>query len=307
MSLKALANKIASMTNMEKITSSMKMVAAAKMKGTELRLEAGKPFGQRIVAAAFPQPTVDEETLDEDAAAQMVTDSDTNAFVVISSDRGLCGGVNSAVVKCTKAAMEKLAAEGKADAAAINIVGDKARGGLERVFPGNLGCTMDETWAEPPSFAMASAITSRVLASEADRVHVVFNTFKSAIAYQPTIFNCENYHAFNEKALDSDGPIYPAHLEDYEFEPENSTEALQNMYEFALAGAVFNGMIEGQASEESSRMAAMDNASKNAVSAPLSLPPPLLPAGTEHADYQHTYPSLPAPPFRTFSLFCLPG
>lgn len=264
MSLKALANKIASMTNMEKITSSMKMVAAAKMKGTELRLAAGRVFGSRIVAAAFPQPEVGEEALEDDIAAQLVTDSDTNAFVVISSDRGLCGGVNSSVVKCTKAAMEKLDAEGKAAAATINVVGDKARGGLERVYGANLACTMDETWVEVPSFAIASAITSRVLATDADRVHIVFNTFKSAIAYTPTIFNCENYHAFNEKALDSDGPIYPAHLEDYEFEPENSTEALQNMYEFALAGAVFNGMIEGQASEESSRMAAMDNASKNA-------------------------------------------
>ena len=104
MSLKALANKIASMTNMEKITSSMKMVAAAKMKGTEMRLNAGKAFGGRVVAAAFPQPDVDEETLEEDVAAQLVTDSDTNAFLIISSDRGLCGGVNSAVVKCTKAA-----------------------------------------------------------------------------------------------------------------------------------------------------------------------------------------------------------
>lgn len=267
MSLKILANKIASMTNMEKITSSMKMVAAAKMKGTESRLAAGRVFGSRVSAAAFPQTvdyTVDE--LEEDASVQMVTDSEKNSFIVLSSDKGLCGGVNTQVSKLTRLAMEKLAAEGKASDATINVVGDKARGTLERMFADNLVCTMDESWQEDPSFANASAIVSRALVSEADRMHIVFNTFKSAIAYQPTIFNAVNYHKFNDEALESGADvIYPEHLEEYEFEPENSTEALQNMYEFALSGAVYNGMIEAQASEESSRMAAMDNASKNAA------------------------------------------
>ena len=106
---------------------------------------------------------------------------------------------------------------------------------------------MDETWQEDPSFAGAAAIVSRALVSEADRVHIVFNTFESAIAYQPTIFNAVNYHKFNDEALESGADvIYPAHLEEYEFEPENSTEALQNMYEFSLTGAVYNGMIEGK-------------------------------------------------------------
>ena len=125
-------------------------------------------------AAAFPQ-TVDytEEELEEDPSVQMVTDSEKNSFIVVSSDKGLCGGVNSQVSKLTRLAMEKLAAEGKAADATINVVGDKARGTLERLFPNNLACTMDETWQEDPSFAGAAAIVSRALVSGGSRSHRV--------------------------------------------------------------------------------------------------------------------------------------
>ena len=263
MALKILQQKIVSFTNMEKITSSMKMVAAAKMKGTETRLKGGKAFGARVTFAAFPQETWTDDQLEDDVTIGLNTESDHNSFLTICSDRGLCGGVNTQVSKATRLSMDKLLAEGKDGT--INIFGEKARGTLERFFPDKLGCTMDEGWQEVPSFAVASAVVSRLLVENPDRVHIVFNKFKSAIAYQPTIFNCENYHKFNETALEAGSDIiYPAHLADYEFEPENSTESLQNMYEFSLAGATYFGMIESQASEESSRMAAMDNASKNA-------------------------------------------
>ena len=264
MSLKALANKIQSMTNMQKITSSMKMVAAAKMKGTETRKKAGAVFGDRISKAAFPQPFFTPEELEDDATLPLIMESEQNTFLTICSDRGLCGGVNTQAAKTTRLAIEKLEAEGKS--VEINVFGEKARATLERNMADKLVCTMDEVWQEMPSFAMASCATTRALTNNPDRVHLVYNKFKSAIAYQPTIFNMENYYKFNETALESGSDvIYPEHLAEYEFEPENSTESLQNMFEFSMAGSVFMGMIEGQASEESSRMAAMDNASKNAT------------------------------------------
>jgi F-type H+-transporting ATPase subunit gamma len=263
MALKILQQKIVSMTNMEKITSSMKMVAAAKMKGTETRLAAGKLFAQRTTFAAFPQQTYTDDELEEDITIGLNMESEDNSFLVISSDRGLCGGVNTQVSKLARLSMDKLLAEGKQGS--INIFGEKSRGTLERFYPEKLGCTMDEGWQEVPSFAIASAVVSRLLVENPDRVHIIFNKYKSAIAYQPTVYNCENYHKFNETALEAGSDvIYPEHLADYEFEPENSTESLQNMFEFSLAGATYYGMIEAQASEESSRMAAMDNASKNA-------------------------------------------
>jgi len=263
MSLKALANKIQSMTNMAKITSSMKMVAAAKMKGTELRLNAGKVFATRVSNAAFPQKQYTLDELEEDVTIQLNKESQTNSFLTICSDRGLCGGVNTQVAKATKLSVEQLAEEGKSSE--INIFGEKARSTLTRFHGDKLQCTMDEGYKENPSFAIASAAATRVLTSNPDRVHVIFNKYINAASYQPTIFNCENYYKFNEDALEAGSDvIYPAHLEAYEFEPENSTESLQNMYEFSLAGSIYYGLIEGQASEESSRMAAMDNASKNA-------------------------------------------
>merc|ERR1719353_787056 len=110
---------------MAKITSSMKMVAAAKMKGTEMRLNAGKVFATRVSNAAFPQGkqyTLDE--LEEDITIQLNKESQTNSFLTICSDRGLCGGVNTQVAKATKLSVEQLAEEGKSSE--INIFGEKS-------------------------------------------------------------------------------------------------------------------------------------------------------------------------------------
>ena len=261
MALKALSLRIVSMQNMEKITSSMKMVAAAKMAGVEKRMRAGRPFGLRTCAAAFPQAEVEEDEFDPSYAFDP-EGGDVHHSLMITSDRGLCGGVNSVISKAARLAHGKL--DGKEHI--ISIVGDKGRGQIGRYLPENLKYTMDETWKNSPNFDQASAIADRVLAVDSDQVNIIFNAYESAISYKTTWINAKNF-AFtakqNEDAADGEG--IPEYLADYELEPENKVEALENLYEFSVASTIYWGMLEGATSEESSRMSAMENASKNAA------------------------------------------
>jgi len=260
MALKALSLRITSMQNMEKITSSMKMVAAAKMAGVEKRLIAGRPFGIRTSAAAFPQKEVEEDEFDPSYAFD-VEGGNVHHTLLITSDRGLCGGVNSVISKAGRLADAKL--DGKEHI--VSIVGDKGRGQIGRYLPEKLKYTLDETWKNAPSFDQAAAVADRVLAVDSDQVNVVFNAFESAISYNTTWINCQNFAYSakqNEDAADGDG--IPEYLADYELEPENKVEALENLYEFSVASTVYWSMLEAATSEESSRMSAMENASKNA-------------------------------------------
>ena len=119
---------------------------------------------------------------------------------------------------------------------------------------------------EPAKFDQAAAVADRVLAVDSEQVNVVFNEFESAISYNTRWINCPNFASLAEAkadAADGDDGV-PEYLQDYELEPENKVEALQNLYEFSVASTVLWAMLEGGASEESSRMQAMENASKNA-------------------------------------------
>jgi ATP synthase F1 gamma subunit len=261
MALKALSLKIISVTNIQKITSSMKMVAAAKMTGTEKRLKDGRPFGMRTSAAAFPQAT-DVEADDYDPSYMFTPETgNKHHTVLITSDRGLCGGVNSIVTKAARMAYDKV---DDSKSMVFSVVGDKGRGQLGRYFPEQLHYTMDETWKNPPNFDQACAITDRVLAVESDQVNIIFNKFVNQISYDTTWLNCANFAQTAALAEGGDDEGIPDYLADYELEPENKVEALQNLFEFSLASTVYWSMSEGGASEESSRMSAMENASKNA-------------------------------------------
>jgi len=239
----------------------MKMVAAAKMTGTEKRLNDGRPFGMRTSAAAFPQAT-DVEVDDFDPSYMFTPETgNKHHTVLITSDRGLCGGVNSVVTKSARMAYDKV---DDSKSMVFSIVGDKGRGQLGRYFPEQLHYTMDETWKNPPNFDQACAITDRVLAVDSDQVNIIFNKFVNQISYDTTWLNCANFAQTAALAEGGDDEGIPDYLADYELEPENKVEALQNLFEFSLASTMYWSMSEGSASEESSRMSAMENASKNA-------------------------------------------
>lgn len=254
---KQLRMQIASTTNIAKITSSMKMVAAAKMRGDEARLSAGRVFGA-IFSRVFSAPEGFEPS--ETRVAPEVPAK--RLLLVNSSDRGLCGGINSGVAKYARNMSVELTAEGSEFA--ISLTGDKARGQLARTHAQHFEDAFDEHNKQPVTFATVMAMCDDLATTDASAVDIIHNHYISAIAYEPAVKNIPNTNAYR---LDTEGTtpdLTPEHLEQYEFEPEDKAEALQSLFEFGLAGQLHTAIIDGNAAEQSSRMAAMDNASNNA-------------------------------------------
>lgn len=238
--------RITSTTNIQKITKSMKMVAAAKMKKEEERLKSSKSFGMifdRLFAAG-----ADSET----AGKEMV--------IPISSDRGLCGGVNTAVSRGTRNYTAELEAAGTEFQ--MFMVGDKSRSQLQRTHGKNfVGDVIDYT-KFGFNFTIASMCAARALAMPTvDTMTLVHNKFVSMIAYDTTTVTIPKMSA--EAAVDGEGGEESA-LAAYNFEPEAQDEVLENLQQFALAGALYSASVQANATEMSQRMSAMDNATTNA-------------------------------------------
>lgn len=241
---KQLKMRMISTTNIEKITKSMKMVSAAKLKGDQSRLSAAIPFAswaENITGARRVLEDLDVSDFPE-----------KNLIIIMTTDKGLCGGVNSIICRMTKQMMRSLDAKGKSFQ--VFVMGDKGRAQLRREFEHKFFATATER-VMPYNFNLACALTADALeATEYDAIHVIYNRFKSAIAYEPSI----------KTIVPLKDPSNPA-LCNTEVEPENDPETLQNFYEYTLATQVFHSLMENACSEQSSRMSAMENASKNAA------------------------------------------
>lgn len=247
--------RIESTSSIKKITSSMKMVAAAKMRGAERNLAQGKLFGKIITNAAFPEQA-DMENPDIVGNA-----GDNHLFIAVTSDKGLCGGVNSTVVRTIRKWGDELKAQKKNFK--IFIIGDKGKGGLMRLFPKNVVGGVDQCYPKGgTTFPMASAIGQRILAYDFDTASITYNEFVSAVQYDTLTRELVSLELKKDVA-EGEEPT-PAHLVGYEVGPEDKEEALRSLYEYSIATTVFGCMLENSVSELSARMNAMENASKNA-------------------------------------------
>jgi F-type H+-transporting ATPase subunit gamma len=242
---KQILQRITATSNIAKITKSMKMVSAAKMRGAENRMNAGRPFTAWLDNVKGSK----NRTVETDGVAPVEELEGDNLFVVVSSDRGLCGGINSGIAKTARKQID-----GVQDHSQIFVIGDKARAQLRRDLGDNIRGNVTETFQTPPNFTVACAIAEAVVASapsDSEKVHVLYNKFKSAISYLPSV---------RSLAVQPDSDAFDL----YEMEPDNKDELLADLKEFEIATAIFQGMIENSTSEESSRMAAMENATTNA-------------------------------------------
>ena len=168
----------------------------------------------------------------------------------MTTDKGLCGGVNSILCRMTRQLIENLKADGKDFD--IFVMGDKGRAILSRTYAEHIkAAAVDRVM--PYNFDLASALTQEMLGGDYENIHLVYNKFKSAIAYIPSIKTIK-------PLLEPASPF----LYEYSVEPENDPETLKNFYEYTMATQTFHSLLENAASEQSSRMAAMENASKNA-------------------------------------------
>lgn len=249
-------DRIAATGNIAKITKSMKMVAASRMKQDEARMRAGQPFGALFSRTMTPP----EDFEDAEAAAPAKEGPNHHLIIANSSDRGLCGGINSQVAKYVRLMSDRLESEG--NKVTIACVGDKGRGQLVRTHGDKLVYTVDQH-QNTSTFATAATIAERLVGLDFDDATIVHNKYLSMIAYEQREIACPNLTP--DPSLEGPLPdLCPAWLRGYEFEPEDKSEALMNLSELAFAGSLYGAIIDGNASEQSARMQAMENASKNA-------------------------------------------
>jgi F-type H+-transporting ATPase subunit gamma len=221
------------------------MVSSAKMQADLKRLEAVAPFNEFAKTLCGPSTPCEDLDVSEWPAK--------NLIVAVSSDKGLCGGVNSFVARNMKKIKTSLDADGKS----LNIVvwGEKGRSQLRRVAGEEmlLAATDGEY---PATFASVGCVASEVaeIAPEYDAVHIMFNKFESAISYTTSVQTLIS--------LNGEGDAEP--MMTYEFEPDTKSEILTDLGEFMIASQLYYSVLEGAASEQSSRTSAMENASKNA-------------------------------------------
>jgi len=240
--LKLIGMRLKSVTNIQKITQSMKMVSAAKFARAERDLRAARPLG--AAAQSFYEQA--EVASDKEAPKELM--------VAMTSDRGLAGAVHSSINKKIRAELhEKMAAGEDISNIKIICVGDKSRAFFQRFFADNLIMVGSEIGRLPPQFGDAAKIANAILTCghEFDKGQLVYNYYKSVVSYdtttipifsQDTVSNSEKVTVYD--SLDAD--------------------VVQSYMEFSLASLVYYCLKEGATSEQSSRMTAMDNSSKNA-------------------------------------------
>jgi len=239
---KQLKLRINGTKNISKITKSMKMVSAAKLRGDQQRLAAADPFANWASIVTGKEKDLENLPVTDFPAKNLV--------VALTTDKGLCGGVNTILCRMTRQLMARMTAEGKQYD--LFVVGEKGRGQLRRQYSEKIiGCATDRLM--PYNFDLACAMVQETLAGDYDAIHLVYNEFKSAIAYTPSIKSIR-------PMLDPATPF----LYTYEVEPENDFETLRNFFEYTYACQMYHSMMENATSEQSSRMNAMENASKNA-------------------------------------------
>jgi len=169
--------------------------------------------------------------------------------LAISSDKGLCGGINARVVKQTKLAIEDTADTDMK----LLIVGSKARDGLIRTHGKAISESYDETYKGPVTFSLASFLAEQMLATPAETYSVIFNKFQSVIAFDVTTTTLKGPEVLGESGM----------FDEYEFEGDKEV-VLANLYQFNLACSLYGCLLENVTSEQASRMTAMDSASNNA-------------------------------------------
>merc|ERR1712072_1189797 len=241
--LKAIAIRLKSVKNIQKITQSMKMVSAAKYARAERDLKAARPYGAGA-QAFYEQAKVGEDPEGAPAPAGK------ELYVALTSDRGLCGGIHSSICKTIR---NELLEKPSLDNVGIICVGDKSRAQISRLFRENIICVGSEIGRLPPQFGDAAKIASLIMTCgfQFDFGKAYFNKFKSIVSYQTTelpLYTLDTVKAAPNLAL------YDSVDDD----------VLQSYLEYSMASKIYYTLKEGATSEQSSRMNAMENSSKNA-------------------------------------------
>jgi len=256
-SLDDLKKRIASVKSTQKITKAMKMVAAAKLRRAQESAEKGRPYSEKMNNIIL---NLSSGISDKENAPKLLSgsgDDKIHLCVVMTSDRGLCGGFNSNIIKKAKSYFAKLVEEGKD--LKIITVGSKGNDQLKRAYSDKIIANISFKESKHANYFDAEKVGKMVIekfeAEEFDVCTIFYNQFKNVITQIPQAqqiipLNVENSE--EDKSEDS-----------YEFEPDED-EILSNLLPKNISTQIFKAMLENSASEQGSRMSAMDNATRNA-------------------------------------------
>ncbi|MCL2505594.1 MAG: F0F1 ATP synthase subunit gamma [Alphaproteobacteria bacterium] len=260
-SLKELKNRISSVKSTRKITSAMKMVAGSKLRRAQEGAEAARPYAERM------------DKMLSCLAANMVSSSEKPALlagrekedkillIVITSDRGLCGGFNGSIIKETRKQIKKLESEGKT--VKLFCIGRKGRDLLKSEHSEKIVHFKESSDHKGRlSYDDAAKVNELALnmfdSEEFDVCYIIYNKFKSVISQIVTMKQLIPFSIAEKENADTNAVAMPP-----EFEPDEAT-ILEDLLPRALGVALYTSMLESAAGEQGARMTAMDNATRNA-------------------------------------------
>ncbi len=260
-SLKELRNRISSVRATQKITSAMKMVAAAKLRRAQEAAEAARPYAERMERMLG---SLGGSLAGSAGAPKLLAGSGedrTHLVVVATADRGLCGGFNGGIVRRARQLIEELEAAGKT--VRILCVGRKGRDQLRRLYGTKIVDSIEGVGRRSVEFAEADEIAERVRTmfdeGEFDVCTMVYARFKSAISNEVTVQQLVPAPLpAAEEGADAGGPAAV-----YIYEPDEEA-ILEDLLPRNVSVQVYRALLENAASEHGARMAAMDNATRNA-------------------------------------------
>lgn len=266
-SLKDLRNRISSVKNTRKITSAMKMVAAAKLRRAQEQAEKSRPYSVRMKAVLDQLASAAANNPSAPKLLRGNGSDQKHLIILATADRGLCGGFNANLIKEARQQYKSLKAQGKT--VSFLTVGRKARDAAKSMDASAIIASYTDIDRPRLSFDKAQEVANKALelfeADQVNVVHLIFAEFQSVISQ---VVTCQQLIPFNLDAATENDKVNAGASSDqaqalYEYEPSEAA-VLGTLLPRNVAVQVFRGLLENQASEQGARMTAMDNATRNA-------------------------------------------
>jgi len=256
-SLDDLKKRIKSVKSTQKITKAMKMVAAAKLRKAQENAEKGRPYSEKMNNIIL---NLSNSITEKENAPKLLAgtgNEKVHLCIVLTADRGLCGGFNTNIVKKAKSFFEKIKSEEKS--LKIITVGSKGYDQLKRIYGSQIIEKISFKDSKVTNYLDADIVGKKIIElfekNEFDMCTIFYNQFKNVITQIP-----QEQQIIPLKSNE----IKKNSVEDnYEFEPEED-EILSNLLPKNISTQIFKAMLENSASEQGSRMTAMDSATRNA-------------------------------------------
>ena len=254
--LKDLKNRIASVKSTRKITKAMQLVAAAKLRRAQDAAEASRPYTERFNAVMAGLASGAAGSPSAPKLLSGTGSDNVHLLVIMTAERGLCGGFNGNIAKLAKTHAQKLLAEGKT--VKILTVGKKGRDAIKRDLGDHFVGHVDLTEVKRVGYADAQNIAKDVLSrfdsGEFDVATIFFARFENVVTQHPTALQV--IPAQFEASEDAEATLY-------DYEPSEDA-ILADLLPRGVATQIFAALLENGASEQGARMSAMDNATRNA-------------------------------------------